>query len=353
MKSDSRKTPSEAGCNVRTSRLSSAPTVSIVTPVYNGEQYIRECIESVIEQTYTNWEYLIVDNCSTDATRAIADEYAQQDQRITVVKNSEFLDIMPNWNRALRLISPDSTFCKVVHADDTLFPSCVESMVSVAQKDDRIGIVGAYRKHGDWVDLNWLPSPDEVFSGREVCRLYLMGNPDIFGSPSNILMRSDIVRSRERFYDENNIHADTAACFEILKEYDFGYVHQVLTYTRRHNESVTSRVMVLNTQQAAKYCRTVIFGREFLSPDEYRMRVQEVKKKYYNVLASRYIWKIVMKNERDTRKEFFAYHKRVFEELGEKPERLRLLISAIRMTYNKVLSLLRVRRVRFGGCSAG
>ena len=313
----------------------SDPFVSIVTPVYNGEKYIRECIESVLKQTYTNWEYILSDNCSTDSTAAIAEEYARQDQRIKVVKNTEFLPIMPNWNRAMRLISPESMFCKVVHADDTLFPNCIEAMVSVALKDSRTGIVGAYRQHGEIVDLNWLPPPTEVFSGREVCGPMLMGQTDIFGSPSNIMMRSDIVRGRERFYDEDDIHADTTVCFDILKEYTFGYVHQVLTTTRRHSESVTSRVKVLNTQQAAKYRRLVTYGPEFLQPEEYRSRYQEVKKHYYKVLVSRYIWKIFVKEERHTRNEFVAYHKQILKELGEKLDLRWLLIAIWSLAHKK------------------
>jgi len=312
------------------------PLVSVVTPVYNGAKYLRECIESVLEQTYTDWEYLIVDNCSTDATVAIAEEYAQQDSRIKVVKNTEFLDIMPNWNRALRQISPDSQFCKVVHADDTLFPNCIEAMVSVALKDDRVGIVGAYRKHGDFVELNWLASPDEVFSGREVCRQYLMGKPDIFGSPSNTMIRSDIMRNRGCFYDEGDMHADTAACFEILKEHDFGYVHQTLTMTRKHDESETSRAKVLNTQQAAKYDRVVTFGPEFLEPEEYALRYQAARKRYYQILVSRYLWKVVMKAERHTRKDFCAYHKQILEELGETLDLWLVLQSLLALVAKRV-----------------
>lgn len=65
------------------------PKVSIVLPSFNGERYIRESIESVINQTFTDWELIIVDDCSTDATLHIAEEYASKEERIKVVHNKE------------------------------------------------------------------------------------------------------------------------------------------------------------------------------------------------------------------------------------------------------------------------
>ena len=63
------------------------PTVSIVLPTYNGSQYIRESLDSIIKQTCTDWELLIVDDCSSDHTLEIAREYASRDARITVIHN--------------------------------------------------------------------------------------------------------------------------------------------------------------------------------------------------------------------------------------------------------------------------
>lgn len=65
------------------------PKVSIVLPSYNGERYIRESIESVINQTFTDWELIIVDDCSSDSTLHIAEEYAGWEERIRVIHNEE------------------------------------------------------------------------------------------------------------------------------------------------------------------------------------------------------------------------------------------------------------------------
>ena len=103
----------------------SQPLVSVVTPVYNGEKYLAECVESILSQTYGNWEYIIIDNCSDDQTGAIAQHYAERDGRIRVRRNDEVLLVIPNFNHAMRQISPMSVYCKVVCADDWLFPECL------------------------------------------------------------------------------------------------------------------------------------------------------------------------------------------------------------------------------------
>src|SRR6266511_3806071 len=76
------------------------PLVSVVTPVHNGERYLRRCIESVIAQSHVNWDYTIVNNCSTDGTLDMALEYASRDRRIRVHNNSSFLPINANYNMA-------------------------------------------------------------------------------------------------------------------------------------------------------------------------------------------------------------------------------------------------------------
>ena len=87
-------------------RSSNLPFVTILTPVYNGENYLAECIESVLGQSYDNWEYIIANNCSTDSTVKIAEHYAKVDQRLHVYSFNEFVGVMESHNRALRLNLP-------------------------------------------------------------------------------------------------------------------------------------------------------------------------------------------------------------------------------------------------------
>ena len=128
-----------------------APLVSVVTPVYNGESYLRECIDSVLAQTYPHWDYTLVNNCSADRTLDIAREYASKDPRIRIHDNETFVPVIQNHNIAFRQISADSKYCKVIHADDWMFPECLERMVDLAEQHATVVIVGSYGVVGSTV----------------------------------------------------------------------------------------------------------------------------------------------------------------------------------------------------------
>ncbi|HXH84504.1 MAG TPA: glycosyltransferase family 2 protein [Candidatus Tectomicrobia bacterium] len=299
----------------------SAPLVSVVTPVYNGERYLAECIESVLAQTYPHWEYVIVDNASTDRTGEIARAYAARDRRIRVVTNERLVGVIENHNIAFRQVSPRARYCKVAQADDVLFPECLAAMVGIAEAHPRVGLVCAYRLQGDWVDLDGLPYPSPVVPGRVIARWSLLGFPYVFGSPTSHLIRADFVRARPAFYDESNLHADEAACYEVLKSADLGFVHQVLTYTRVHDETITTSVARrLNTFLPGQLAILDRYGPVFLTAEEYRRRRAERLAEYYRFLA------LVLLAGRD--RETWRYHQERLAALGE-PFRVSRLLRAL------------------------
>jgi glycosyltransferase involved in cell wall biosynthesis len=288
-----------------TSKDSGCPRVSFVTPFFNTEKYLEECITSVLRQTYQNWDYVLVNNRSTDGSVRIAEKYASQfPERIRVEHNSEFLSQVQNYNHALRVISPESRYCKVVQADDWLFPDCVRSMVAVAEAHPTVGIVAAYELEGDEVRLDGLPYPSPAVSGGEVGRLYFLKGKYLFGTPTSLLLRSEVVRSRDPFYDERLApFEDGHACFDLLRTCDFGFVHQVLTYSRRDNESVLSRVRPFNLELLIRLSMLVAHGRDFLGAHEFAHCLRDAERNYFHYLA-----KYACARHRKS-SEFWEYHR--------------------------------------------
>jgi glycosyltransferase involved in cell wall biosynthesis len=267
--------------------LESLPLVSFVTPFYNTRDYLAECIESVLRQTYTNWEYILVDNCSSDGSSDIAKVYAAQfPDKIRLIPTDSFLSQVQNYNFALSRISPESKYCKMVQADDWIFPECLQRMVEVAEAHPTVGIVAAYELQGGHSCLCGLPYPSAQVSGRDVCRLFLLENLYLFGTPTSLLMRSELVRSRNPFFEERHApFEDAHACFDVLRTWDFGFVHQVLTFSRRDNESILARIRPFDFTHFTRLSKILTHGRNYLSEEEYRHVLNDAEREYFFYLG--------------------------------------------------------------------
>jgi glycosyltransferase involved in cell wall biosynthesis len=294
----------------------SLPLVSIVTPVHNEAKHLAECIESVLAQTYQNWDYTIVDNCSTDGCAEIARRYAAKEPRISVSENTQFLPAIPNHNHALRQISLTSKYCKIVFGDDWIFPECLQRMVAVAEEHPSVGIVGAYALEGTQARWTGLPYPSPVVSGRQICREHFLRDLFVFGSANSVLYRADLVRSHDPFYNEANIHADTEICFELLKNWDFGFVHQLLTFTRVRPGSLTTISSDLQTSFPGMLHTLLTHGPDYLTREEFAARFDRHLSDYYRFLGKSLLL------TRD--KTFWDYHRKQLTESGAGFSRARL-----------------------------
>lgn len=298
--------------------MDSAPTVSVVTPLYQGMPFLDDCIESVLGQTFGDWEYVILDNASTDGSWERVREAASRDPRVRAERNEQTVPFVENWNRALELASPDARFVKVVHADDRMHPECLEAMVEIAERHPEVVLVSASVARGDEVACRWEGAPDEAIGGRRVARLSLLGEiPYVFGSPSSVLMRGETVREVVRddgaLYDEADTGligqvVDQDACYRLLMRGDFGYAERVLTTTREHEGSITAANERLGRWYPGKIALHLRHGPEFLDDDEHADRLDEWRERYYRFLG-RQVW-------RGRGREFWSYHRDALDRLG-------------------------------------
>jgi glycosyltransferase involved in cell wall biosynthesis len=295
--------------------VSASPRVSILTPVYNGADHLVECIESVLRQTYSNWDYTIVNNRSTDDTLAIAQSYATKDSRIQIINTDRLLPIVDNHNHTIRQISPDAKYCKFVFADDWLYPSCIREMVDLALRNPSVGLVGAFTMDGKSVRWHGPPHPADQIPGLEVCRRQLMGGPYVFGTMTSLLVRCDLVRKRASFFNEKTLQADMESCFELLQECDFGFVHQVLSFSRER-EGCDAFAARLNSQRLADFTIFLKYGPALLAGADFEARLKIARRAYYRVLAHNVL--------RLRSKEFWHFHAERLAAAGARIEGPRL-----------------------------
>jgi len=330
------------------------PLITVLTPVYNGEPFLRDCIESVIAQTYKNFEYIIVNNCSSDRSLDIALSYSKQDPRIQVRSNKEFVDIIENHNTAFRLVSPSAKYCKVVSADDGLFPDCITRLVETAEAYPSAGFVGCYQISGNRIRWQGFPYPKALLNGRELCRQMLLNNDSSygladdrsfgFGAPTSLLYRADLVRRTATFFPNASPHADTSACYANLKDCDFAFVYQVLCWERLHAATQSTQSFEINDLSYADLNDIMQYARFYLSSQEYEQKLQQSLNDYYEFMAIN----IIARRGRT----FWDYHKGKFEELGY-PMKTSAVLKAVmvrgfREIVNPAQAIRKIRR-RFAG----
>src|SRR5450432_1675581 len=252
------------------------PLVCILTPVYNGEKRLAGCIRSVLEQTYSNFEYIIVNNRSTDGTLEIAESFAKQDSRIRVHNNTDFLNVVDNHNQGFSLIPEGAKYSKNVDADDWIFPNCLDELVKVAEAHPTVGMVTSYVLCGNRVGWDGLPYPSTFMKGSDVCRLRLLKGLKVFGGPSASLLRASVVKEMQPFYKLDNYHGDTEAYLDLLQKHDFGFVHQVLSFNREGGDDskTTGFLQRVNSYPVADIEEMVKFGPAYLTKEEHQRRLR-------------------------------------------------------------------------------
>jgi glycosyltransferase involved in cell wall biosynthesis len=124
---------------VKNNEIKHVPLVSIGMPIYNGEKYIRDALDSLLNQTFADFELIISDNASTDNTSYICKEYASKDHRIQYIRQES--NIGPSKNFSFVLQKSIGNFFMWASHDDTRDKNWIEKLISFIDADD-IGVIG-------------------------------------------------------------------------------------------------------------------------------------------------------------------------------------------------------------------
>jgi glycosyltransferase involved in cell wall biosynthesis len=135
--------------------LTQKPLVSVVLPVYNRQKYLGQAIDSVLKQTYKNWELIIADDASNDETKEFYKKYTQISQ-LKIYFNSQNIGLFPNLNQAIKRCK--GAYILLLCSDDFLLPECLEKSLKFLQEYSSAGLI---LSSANIVDSNnqYLPSP--------------------------------------------------------------------------------------------------------------------------------------------------------------------------------------------------
>ena len=171
----------------------------------------------------------------------------------------------------------------------------------------------------------------------------------MFGTPTTLLYRSEAVRARRPFFSEASLHEDTEACYEILRDWDFGFVHQVLSFWRLQEGSISARSAAYNPNALDGYITTCKYGPEFLEGRELSAALRRARHGFYSGLAD-----AAFRFESGA---FWRYQRDGLARAGLRLDRLELarhlLLRGAELALNPLSSLRALRRRRRGRLGRG
>ena len=220
------------------------PQITVALPVYNGEQYIAIAIKSVLTQTFSDFELLILDNCSTDHTLEIIRTFS--DPRIRLIVNPKNLGMIGNWNLAVSLAT--GKYIKILSHDDLLAPSCLAEQIDGFLKypSQNIGIVTCKKRIINESGAVVMPGfglfgLTRIINGRRAIKKTIRAGRNIIGEPSVVLLDAKLLRASGDF-EQPQFTPDIKMWFKILKQSNLLFVNKNLASYRISSTSTSTSV---------------------------------------------------------------------------------------------------------------
>ena len=210
--------------------------VSIIVPVYNAERFLYATIESILNQSYSNWELIIVDDCSTDNSRTIINDFLKKDKRIKYFRNSENSKTAITRNNGIKFAN--GTFLCFLDADDLWDKDKLKKQVDFMLLNDCAFSFTGY----EFADENGIPNGKKVYVPYRINYNSSLGNTIIWTSTVMFDMSK---LSKEDIYMPNVPSEDTACWWRVLKIIDYAYgLNEILSFYRRTKGTLSSNKLV-------------------------------------------------------------------------------------------------------------
>jgi glycosyltransferase involved in cell wall biosynthesis len=202
--------------------------ILVFVPTYNSEKYLRQCLDSVLQQTFQDWQCVISDDASTDKSVEIAREYEKIDSRFKVLTHEKNVGAANNWNRAKE--NNNSFATKILCADDYLLKDALKEQLDILQRN-QTAIVFSERyivfPSGKKLHPR-LPKYASNISFNDAFKFYINLGRNIFGEPVTALFRTDLFVKSEGFYPKFEYSLDTSGYMAIARGHDVTFDNSVV-----------------------------------------------------------------------------------------------------------------------------
>lgn len=241
------------------------PLVTVTIPMYNNERFIEQTIESILAQTYTNFELLIYDDNSTDGSYEIASSFS--DPRMRVFRNEKNLGPEGNWNRAIHDVR--GKYVKLICGDDILYPNCLEKQVAVFEKNPkaRISLVCSQRTVIDPEGKPLIKKINLVEKGRhkatDIIRKLIRMGTNILGEPVCGLYPASLLPRTRGYSARVPYTIDLEFWMQLLRLGDLYMIDESLCAFRISDESWSSRIGDMRYHQFIEFMEQTASEKNF------------------------------------------------------------------------------------------
>ena len=202
--------------------------ILVFVPTYNSEKYLRQCLDSVLHQTFQDWQCVISDDASTDKSVEIAREYEKIDSRFKVLTHEKNVGAANNWNRAKE--NNNSFATKILCADDYLLKDALKEQLEILQRN-QTAIVFSERyivfPSGKKLHPR-LPKYASNISFNDAFKFYINLGRNIFGEPVTALFRTDLFVKSQGFYPKFEYSLDTSGYMAIARGHDVTFDNSIV-----------------------------------------------------------------------------------------------------------------------------
>lgn len=260
------------------------PLISVLMTSYNREQYIAAAIESVLQSSYTHFELIITDDCSSDNTVSVARSYAALDSRIKLYINQSNLGDYPNRNRAASYAQ--GKYLKYLDADDFIYSFGLEVMVEYMERFPDAGFGLSYSKPDDIV-----PYPRLLESRINIRNEYL-SNSYLGVGPSASIIKRDAFMDVGGFSGKQFI-GDTELWLKMAAKYPMVLMNPALNWWRQHpgqqmkQEHQNPEISIKRLELSLNHLN---INRHFFTDEEYQFALKRKKQHF-----SRRLWSDLLK----------------------------------------------------------
>jgi glycosyltransferase involved in cell wall biosynthesis len=258
--------------------------ISICIPVYNGEEYLRECLNSALAQTYPGIEIIIVDDGSTDDSAVILKKYSEKDSRIKIFRNTVNMGLVQNWNRCIGLASGE--WIKFLFQDDIMEENCIERFVDyISTTGEKIPVLVSKRKYFSDKPLSERENAyyksrsaalDKLSTAKGIISPAAISNAGIknlalnfIGEPTVLMFRKSVTEELGFFNDALDQICDLEFVLRIACMHGLAYIPYELTRFRIHENSTTRRNLG-NKYYKLAYLEPVRLAHMLLFDDQYK-----------------------------------------------------------------------------------